>query len=357
MDRTTLLNDEFYRVSTIFTLLNMSEFGRTITELCELLQIDKTVIYSDIASLLKNTKSEYVLQLDEELATEEQEELLDQLMLAKEDSEELNKETIVSRLKTGAYDELPFIIPSPAGESGQGMTGISLTRSEFAALSDFLKNLNRTVIGDRSDNHILFKGTTIYHTEHERKLIDDLEKMIQKKMTAEITYRSQHGEEADYTVRPAKLIHSMPDDVYYLIAFVEWEEDQKKVHLANYMSLRVERIVDLQESLISLPDPDLTSLPPFEKMWGMEDGEEFHTKLRIFDEANVVDKVRRDLGERAVKLTKGEDGCYYYEDDLIGENRFRNWLRGYGSSIIVLEPESIREKMIETWQAVREKYT
>ena len=113
MDRTTLLNDEFYRVSTIFTLLNMSEFGRTITELCELLQIDKTVIYSDIASLLKNTKSEYVLQLDEELATVEQEELLDQLMLAKEDSEELNKETIVSRLKTGAYDELPFIIPRP----------------------------------------------------------------------------------------------------------------------------------------------------------------------------------------------------------------------------------------------------
>lgn len=357
MDRTTLLNDEFYRISTIFTLLNMSEYGRSITELCELLKIDKKVIYSDIASLLKNTKSDYVLQLDEELATEEQEELLDQLMLAKEENEELNKETIVSRLKTGAYDELPFIIPSPAGESRQGIAGISLTRSEFTMLSDFLKDLNRTVIGDRSDDHILFKGTTIFHTERERKLIDDLEEMIQKKMTAELTYRSRGGEETYYTVRPAKLVHSMPDDVYYLIAFVEWAGEQKKEELTNYMNLRVERIVDLQESLIRLPEPDLTVLPPFEKMWGMENGNEFHVKLRIYDEANVVYKVRRDLGERAEKLTKAEDGCYYYEDDLIGENRFRNWVRGYGSSVIVLEPENIREKMIETYQLLKEKYT
>ena len=354
MDRATLLNDEFYRVSTLFTLLNMGEFGRTVTELVEILQIDKNVVYSDLASLLKNTKSDYVLQLDEELATDEQEELLDQLMMSRDSGEELNKETLVSRLKTGAYDELPFIIPSPAGESeggGQGMAGISLTRSEFAALSDFLKNLNRTVIGDRQDSHILFKGTTLLHTERERGLIEELEGMIQKKQTAEITYHSQHGDEMDYTIRPAKLIHSMPDDVYYLIAFVEGDAPLK-----NYMSLRVERIVDLEESLIRLPDPDLGMLPPFEKMWGMEDGEEFHVKLRVYDEANVVAKVRYDLGERAAKLVKAEDGCYYYEDDLIGENRFRSWLRGYGSSVIVLEPESIREKMIETYRNVRAKY-
>ena len=38
MDRNTLLNDEFYRMSTIFSLLNMSEYGRTISELQEILQ-------------------------------------------------------------------------------------------------------------------------------------------------------------------------------------------------------------------------------------------------------------------------------------------------------------------------------
>ncbi len=365
MDRTTLLNDEFYRMSTIFSLLNMSEYGRTITELQEILQLDKSVLYSDIASLLKNTKSDYVLQLDEEMVEEDQEELLDQLMEPAKPGEELNKDTLVSRLKTGDYDELPFLIPTPAGsetdERGrEKMTGISMTRSELAALSDFLKNLDRTMLGDRSDSHILFKGTAPYHTEREMKTIEELERMIEKKQTAELTYRSQHGEESWLTVRPARLVHSMPDDVYYLIAFCEEEDEEGEILeqelLTKHLKLRVERITEMEEALVSLPDPDISTLPAFEKMWGMEEGAEFHTKLRIYDEANVISKVCHDLGERASRLTKGEDGCYYYEDDLIGENRFRSWLRGYGSSIIVLEPESIREKMIETYKAVREKY-
>ena len=145
MDREILKQDEFYRVSTIFTLLNVSEYGRTITELCEILQLDKAVVYSDMASLLKNTKSDYVLQLDQELSTEDQEILLDRLMQANENGVEVNKETLISRLKTGDYDELPFIIPSPASESGldeegKGMAGISLTQSELAVLSDFGKS-------------------------------------------------------------------------------------------------------------------------------------------------------------------------------------------------------------------------
>ena len=380
MDRNTLLNDEFYRMSTIFSLLNMSEYGRTISELQEILQLDKSVIYSDIASLLKNTKSDYVLQLDEEIAEEEQEELLDRLMQPGKSGEELNKDTLVSRLKTGDYDELPFLIPSPAGSETdewgrERMTGISLTRSELAVLSDFLKNLDRTMLGDRSDSHILFKGTAPYHTEREMALIEELEQMIEKHLTAEITYRSQHGEESWFTVRPARLVHSMPDDLYYLIAFREGQDDDPEVQteesadryavdgntgeerkLTRHLKLRVERITELEEALVDLPDPDLTMLPPFEKMWGMEEGEEFHTRLRIYDEANVISKVRHDLGERASRLKKGDDGCYYYEDDLIGENRFRSWLRGYGSSIVVLEPAAIREKMIDTYRQVRAMY-
>ena len=361
MDRTTLLNDEFYRMNTVFTLLNMSGYGRTINELQEILQLDKSVLYSDMASLLKNTKSDFVLQLDEEIAEEEEEELLDRLMEPKESGEELDKNTLISRLKTGDYDELPFLIPSPEAEktdikSSQKTNGISLTRSELAALSDFLKGLDRTMLGDRTDSHILFKGTAPFHTEREKQLITELEQMIEKQMTAEITYRSQYGDEVWLTTRPVRLVHSMPDDVYYLIAFVEDEEAENETTLTRHLKLRVERIVDLEEALIRLPDPDLSNLPAFEKMWGMEEGEEFHTKLRIYDEANVLSKVRHDLGERVAKLTKGEDGCYYYEDDLIGENRFRSWLRGYGSSIIVLEPEGIRAKMIETYQGIREKY-
>ena len=407
------MNNEFYRICTLFTLLNKSQkqhkkhHGKTINKLSEILQIDKDVICSDMASILKNTKSEYTL-ISDDYATEEEEKLLDELLNTvngesesadsdkeknesvdtnKEESEsadsdkeknesvdtnkeengskniedkknvniDIDRNLILRRLKTGEYDDLPFLISGPADRNGLVTKAITLTNSELNELSDFLKHLDRTVIGDRSDTHVLFKGTTIYHTEKEMEVIEQLSEMIREQKTAVITYQS---EDNVLTIRPVQLFHTNVEDVYYLIAFQEMDEtsDDGESCLKE-MTFRVERIIDIDEAIIPLPDPDMSSLPPFEKMWGIERGKEFHVKLQIYDEANVIEKVRRDLGERKSKLTEGEDGCYYYEDDLIGENIFRNWVRGYGSSIIVLEPESIRQKMIETYKALLENHS
>ena len=36
---------------------------------------------------------------------------------------------------------------------------------------------------------------------------------------------------------------------------------------------------------------------------------------------------------------------YYYEDDILGIPDFRRWLRSYGSSITVLEPQSLIDEI------------
>ena len=47
------------------------------------------------------------------------------------------------------------------------------------------------------------------------------------------------------------------------------------------------------------------------------------------------------------KLYK-DGNYYYYEDDILGMPDFRRWLRSYGSSITVLEPQTLIDEIIES---------
>lgn len=86
--------------------------------------------------------------------------------------------------------------------------------------------------------------------------------------------------------------------------------------------------------------------------WGneyQEHREPIHVKLRInTDTTNIIEKIKRDtvLRSETGKLYKDGD-FYYYEDDILGIPDFRRWMRNYGSSITVLEPQTLIKEIIE----------
>ena len=74
-----------------------------------------------------------------------------------------------------------------------------------------------------------------------------------------------------------------------------------------------------------------------------------HIKLRIkAGTTNIIEKIKSDtvLRIKTGKLYK-DDEYYYYEDDILGMPDFRRWLRSYGSSITVLEPQTLIEEITE----------
>ena len=73
-----------------------------------------------------------------------------------------------------------------------------------------------------------------------------------------------------------------------------------------------------------------------------------HVKVRFYNEANVWEKVRRDLACRKKGQLYEKDGFLYYEDTVYGISKFRPWIYGFGSSAIVLEPVSLREHIIQS---------
>ena len=74
---------------------------------------------------------------------------------------------------------------------------------------------------------------------------------------------------------------------------------------------------------------------------------ETKANYKIF-EVNNIEKIKSDtvLRIETGKLYK-DDEYYYYEDDILGMPDFRRWLRSYGSSITVLEPQTLIDEITE----------
>ena len=129
--------------------------------------------------------------------------------------------------------------------------------------------------------------------------------------------------------------------------------------------LRLDRISRILKdtSTISLPDEARQKIEEvyqkLDYMWGLCNLDEpVSVKVRIIDNTgNILSKIKAETSLRKYgKLTKDEHG-YLYTDTVIGTDNFRSWLRGYGSSVVILEPQELADKMKESALNVIKLYT
>lgn len=69
-----------------------------------------------------------------------------------------------------------------------------------------------------------------------------------------------------------------------------------------------------------------------------------------------MEKVRSDLEARTNGKWTTYKGCLCFEDDVIGINGFREWINGYGSSVLVIKPLLLREQIIANAPKRLQKY-
>ena len=107
--------------------------------------------------------------------------------------------------------------------------------------------------------------------------------------------------------------------------------------------------------------PDVKENESEKYLWGSyadENAKPEHVKIAIKGSTqNLIRKIKNDVRHReGIGSFYEKDGEYYYEDDIIGMSEFKRWLRSYGSSILVIEPNTLREDMIKTADYVLEYY-
>lgn len=126
----------------------------------------------------------------------------------------------------------------------------------------------------------------------------------------------------------------------------------------NLQLWRLDRIRSLSVTDIPFTYPqgfDLHTL--FADRWGLQGGDRMHVRVRFYDDFNVVNRVRAETAHRRNRVLHEEpDGTWIYEDDVVGFDDFRMWLRSFGASAEVLEPENLRAAMRESALKMRERY-
>lgn len=169
---------------------------------------------------------------------------------------------------------------------------------------------------------------------------DIVQNAISQNKKIEFKYKSPQFDLTNIVCSPVTIIQNLTTNIFYI-------KDTEK----NYY--RIDRV---KSRIRIMPEPSDFSqyIPsPYQKyFWGneyQEHGEPIHVKLRInTGTTNIIEKIKSDtmLRSETGKLYKNGN-FYYYEDDILGIPDFRRWMRSYGSSITVLEPQTLINEIIE----------
>ncbi len=316
-----LMGNGFYRLNTILALLSTEEMTYSVQELSLLLDVAKETLYDDLILIMKEEENSFTVCAEDE-------ELEDFVY-----SEEFEK-----KLRSGAYDAVELFVETPFPSDLQ----MVLTDREWSALSDFLRDREYDM-KDRN-RRMLIKNSVSAVSDRELALRNSIRMWMEDRKNLELEYEGKSGRVNTFTVRPVRILHNVADDLIYLVA--EGQDASGALRLFFY---RFDRIHKAAPSDRLLPEADLSDeIRGLDIIWGTEMGEPIHVKLRVYDEVGVADRVRKDLGERAKDHFRKDGDYYLYEDDVIGINKFAVWVRGYGASMIVLEPKELAERMIRS---------
>lgn len=168
---------------------------------------------------------------------------------------------------------------------------------------------------------------------------DIVQNAISQNKKIEFKYKSPKFDLAEIICSPAAVIQNLTTNILYI-------KDTDN----NYY--RIDRIKSKIHIMSEVSDLGHYSPSPYQKyFWGneyQEHGEPLHVRLRISaGTTNIIQKIKSDTALRSTgKLYKDGD-FYYYEDDVLGMPDFRRWMRSYGASITVLEPQTLIEEITE----------
>lgn len=168
---------------------------------------------------------------------------------------------------------------------------------------------------------------------------------INNKKWLTIQYCEPSGSMREISCMPLKIAYDSVENQYAILSATQ---DQITVYYFEYITSICTQKNKSTPDKAAVIDTSLLSRAPH--VWGMDfNSSPAYVKIRFYHEANVWNKVRKDLSYRQGRLYE-EDGYLYYEDMVYGIEKLKTWILGYGRSAIVLEPESLRQQIMDSLQ-------
>ena len=354
-----LINDQ----STTFTDEDY-DFGMPICRLAEKTGSPKEIIRMDVAALFEwrgqltiydagfdfLTPIEFVFDSPEFIAADKEH----HLSLLDDHLEGKNLQTLKALFIQGHLDQVPLHIDNLRPDNYT----VSLTADEAQAFSFYRKTIaasDSSYPTKSAKNKLPYSFLDIKDSyRYKQTYICNLNEMLEKinqaicnKTALSICYLTNKGKHKFFDFIPLKIAYDATENLYYVLTF----DDSPK----NY---RLDRIIKLENSKKQLKMPDTSFLEKAPQVWGMNFSCETptHVKVRFSRSANVEKKVKKELEFRTKKKLSESDEFLYYEDDVYGLSKFKDWILSYGWSAVVLEPQSLQEEIIASYTIRKDYY-
>ena len=306
-------NTSIYRLNTILTLFQAERASYSVRDIARLLGVPKAVIRKDIVMLHNNRECETIFFPDDEEL-----DMDDDLFLKKIESGEFDDTELTA--ETGFRDDVY----------------VSLSQLELSCLNEFLDG-NRYSKGQMHKNYVTKPMYNQARANMQVK-VAEMNQLIMDEETITIEYHAKDGRISTFDMRPLVIVDNAMDDLYYVVTIQD----------GRLAPFRLDRIYHYEIAKDKIDIEDRTPLKQLANIWGMEMGPSYHVKLMILNEARVQDKIRKELAGRTNAEWTQDGDILYFEDEVIGINNFRSWVNSYGSSVLVIEPKSLRDEIIES---------
>lgn len=302
--------NSIYRLNTILALFQAERACYSILDIASILNIPVSVVRKDIVMLHTHKECGITFFSKEEECDDDIENLLE----------------------NGKGDDILLF----ANAIYRNEVYLPLSELELSCLNEFLDG-EQFGLGQIHKNYAI-KPLFNQARANMQVKVEQLNQLIQDEDTIRVTYKARNGKMVFSTILPLELVHNVLDDLYYVIT----------IQRGSILALRLDRICKYEISKEKIEINDRSVLKDLPNIWGMEIGPKVHVKIKILKEANVVQKVKRDLSCRVNGIWTETDDALYYEDYVIGINNFKSWVQSYGSSVLVVEPKKLREEIIES---------
>ncbi len=320
--------DKFDLLSNIISLINAEEYKSTIENMAKDCNVPLPYMRKTMITLLGNQIIQSCIN-----STDDYDNINDSSFL--EDFLD-DPEAISAQILDGIFDSTEWEI---------NLKILDTNAEEILPLS----HLEYGAIRSLGESELSIKRGSIYEKKETvnpisplvRKNLETIQDAIARKLAVSFSYKKQNNETKQLVLFPQSIITNVSDNWIYLQS-----TEGKLYRLDRFMQSC--RIINNAG-----PYPDTIEDPMQKYVWGAYFNKEMsrvHVKLRIaIETSNIIRKIENDISLRVENGTGKfyQDGdFYFYEDDVIGLDEFQRWVRGYGSSVLVLEPRSLQDTIV-----------
>ncbi len=186
------------------------------------------------------------------------------------------------------------------------------------------------------------------HDDHRLKILSAVADAWMNGHQVRITYRGFDAEKATeriidpYFIEPASSGHAS-----YVIAFC---------HYANAIrTFKIERIEEATLLASEYANPDFDANRYLESAWGIISGDDVVT-IRLKFDPQISRIIEETTWHPAQQTKKMPNGAVILTLKLAYTDELKNWILGWGSRVVVLEPEEIRRDLVTTFQEALKNY-